>query len=518
MNKSKVQLRWVTLIVIGFISSNQMAVAQIQQIDDPFPICEEEGGQRTVEVAVGGGNKFLVVWNDLRDASEPPAPIYFDIYGILVSRGISTVTEEILISTEHRAVGIYNKPCVAYNEAQNEYFVCWTDNNFLFGQLISETGTLIGDNFVIGPCDEGMVTVTYNSMDVNYLVTYYNGIYLKGLILDHNGEIIVQPFTIRSRAYHQQVAYSSASNEFMVAYYTSETGYRIQARRVSNSGELLGAEINVAAGIGLRYSPTIAYNSKRNEYLIAWYDERNYEQYVSEIWARRYASDGNALTNDYCIVGGEWYLLQPAHLAYNSNRGEYLVSWSRQYEFWHIRFEILGRRLNNIGEPLSNILHFEMGTDHHQNTPRIAFNANDNRYLVVWEQGGSLFDDGLDIYGEFIWGGKYLKHFVNGPQSDDDGSQIGSYGFSLAQNYPNPVHNTTTIHYQLPTVSYVSLKILDINGAVVRTLVNESKQPGYHYVMWDGHDDMGKSVANGVYFYQLEAGDFKQTNKVTVVR
>lgn len=517
MHKYSMNLKWMILLAVGFILSSQMAVAQLQQQDDPFLICGEENGQRTAEVAAGGGNKFLVVWNDLRDASEPPAPIYFDIYGILVSRGISTVTEEILISTEHRAVGIYNKPCVAYNEAQNEYFVCWTDNNFLFGQRVSGTGTLIGNNLVIGPCDEGMVTVTYNSTDVNYLVTYDSGVYLKGMILDQNGEIIVQPFTIRSGAHHQQVAYSRESNEFMVAYYTSEAGYKIQARRISSTGELLDAEITVAAGYSLRYSPTIAYNSKRNEYLLAWYDERNYGQYVSEIWARRYGSDGTALTDDYCIVGGEWHLLQPAHLAYNSNRGQYLVSWSRQYEFYHIRFEILGRRLNNIGEPIGNVVHFEMGTDHHQNTPRVAFNVNDNQYLVVWEQGGSLFDDGLDIYGEFIWGGKYLKHFVNGPQSDDD-SHTGSCGFSLAQNYPNPVHNTTTIQYQLPTAGYVSLKILDINGAVVRALVDEFKQPGHHCSIWDGHDDMGESVTNGIYFYQLQAGDFVTTRKMMVIR
>jgi hypothetical protein len=508
------RFKWIIIFVAGFVLSSQLAVAQLQQKDDPFLICGEEGSQRTVEVTAGGDNKFLVVWNDLRDASEPPPPIYFDIYGILVSQDISTITEEILISLEYRAIGVYNKPCVVYNEAQNEYFVCWTDNNLLFGQRVSETGTLIGNNFVIGPCDEGMITVTYNSTDGNYLVTYDSGGYLKGLILDHSGGIFVQPFTIRAGAHHQQVAYNSVSNEFMVAYYTSVTGYKIQARRVSNSGELMGDEINVAADEGLRYSPTIAYNSKRNEYLIAWYDERNYEEYVSEIWARRYTGDGSAVANDYCIVGGEWNLLQPAHLAYNSNRGEYLISWSRQYEFWYIRFEILGRRLNNIGEPFGNVLHFDMGTDHHQNTPRVAFNAYDNRYLVVWEQGGSLSDDGLNIYGEFIWGRKYLKHFVNGPQSNDD----GSCDFSLVQNYPNPVYNTTMIQYQLPRFSYVTLKILDINGAVVRTLVNEAMQTGYHCIVWDSKDDMGENVANGIYFYQLQAGEIVTTKKMTVIR
>jgi len=94
--------------------------------------------------------------------------------------------------------------------------------------------------------------------------------------------------------------------------------------------------------------------------------------------------------------------------------------------------------------------------------------------------------------------------------------------FSLAQNYPNPFNATTLIRYALPAVSgqqsAVSLKIYNIAGQEVRTLVDEEQAPGYYSVSWDGRDGLGKEVSSGIYFYRLKAGSYTEIRKMVLLK
>ena len=85
--------------------------------------------------------------------------------------------------------------------------------------------------------------------------------------------------------------------------------------------------------------------------------------------------------------------------------------------------------------------------------------------------------------------------------------------FALEQNYPNPFNPTTTINYQLPTTSHVSLKVFDILGREVATLVDRVEQPGYKSVQWSA-----TNVSSGVYLYRLQAGSFLDVKKFALVK
>ncbi len=76
--------------------------------------------------------------------------------------------------------------------------------------------------------------------------------------------------------------------------------------------------------------------------------------------------------------------------------------------------------------------------------------------------------------------------------------------YALYQNYPNPFNPVTTITYQLPSKGNVSLKVYDLLGREVRTLVRAIEEPGVKSVLWDSRDNRGSHVATGVYFYRLE--------------
>ncbi len=90
--------------------------------------------------------------------------------------------------------------------------------------------------------------------------------------------------------------------------------------------------------------------------------------------------------------------------------------------------------------------------------------------------------------------------------------------YALSQNYPNPFNPVTIIQYQIPRTCRVTLKIYNALGQVVRTLVGESKEPGYYNVIWDGKDSLGKEVASGVYFYRFKTNDFVAIRKFLLMR
>ena len=101
------------------------------------------------------------------------------------------------------------------------------------------------------------------------------------------------------------------------------------------------------------------------------------------------------------------------------------------------------------------------------------------------------------------------------PESPKD--QLPS-SFALKQNYPNPFNPVTSIAYDLSSVTYVTLKVYDLLGRHVRTLVNESQIAGSYLAVWDGKDNTGGMVSTGIYLYRLETEQFISTKKMVLLR
>ena len=85
--------------------------------------------------------------------------------------------------------------------------------------------------------------------------------------------------------------------------------------------------------------------------------------------------------------------------------------------------------------------------------------------------------------------------------------------FSLSQNYPNPFNPTTNLEFGISELGFVSLKVFDISGKEVMTLVNEQKDPGYYSVSFNG-----ANLSSGIYFYTIQAGSFVSTKKMTLIK
>ena len=199
-------------------------------------------------------------------------------------------------------------------------------------------------------------------------------------------------------------------------------------------------------------------------------------------------------------------------------------------ERWRVgeRDTIRFKAEDNIGvDSLDIFLSYDGGRSY-QDT--IAFHITDDS-LFAWQITDSLTSDSCQIKVVAYDGGGN----VGVDESDSLFSILPPEGvadqgltpgipkeFSLSQNYPNPFNPATTIRYQLSAVgrprSTVTLRIYNLLGELVRTLVDKEQAPGYYSVVWDGKDNLGEEVSSGVYFYRLKAGGFSQVKKMLLMR
>jgi len=93
------------------------------------------------------------------------------------------------------------------------------------------------------------------------------------------------------------------------------------------------------------------------------------------------------------------------------------------------------------------------------------------------------------------------------------GAELLPERYAVEQNYPNPFNPTTTIRYDLPSAVKVTLKVYDLLGREVATLVNEPQQPGRYQITFNAG-----LLASGVYYYRLDAGGFHSVKKLVLIR
>ena len=90
--------------------------------------------------------------------------------------------------------------------------------------------------------------------------------------------------------------------------------------------------------------------------------------------------------------------------------------------------------------------------------------------------------------------------------------------FKLVRNTPNPFNPVTTVGYHLPSESRVTIRVFDVTGRVVTTLVDGVVEPGRHTVVWNGTNEHGESVGSGVYFCTMETPEYRGSHKMMLLK
>ena len=203
--------------------------------------------------------------------------------------------------------------------------------------------------------------------------------------------------------------------------------------------------------------------------------------------------------------------------------GEYLVLASNPVEFekrYGIKpFDEFSGQLANDGETIS--LQYANGDtlislvyDDRYPWPNSA--DGDGYSLVLKEENAHE-----DLNNAKNWRASKIIHGT--PGKNDDATAIEAQEsspavFCLHQNYPNPFNSVTTIEYVLPMNMYIEMKIFDILGRQVCTLISAEKDAGHHRIIWNGLDDASNQVASGVYLYTLKTMGHTERRKLLLIR
>ena len=162
-----------------------------------------------------------------------------------------------------------------------------------------------------------------------------------------------------------------------------------------------------------------------------------------------------------------------------------------------------------------------------------AFNAATGDILWSFASGGSVNSGAAVVDGVVYWGsgyaslggtpGTHLYAFtvpslkVGSLEGNNLFNEIKNQ-FVLEQCYPNPFNSSTQIRFGIPEAGSVTLKIYNINGELVKTLVDGNMSAGFHQVTWNATDNSGNKISSGIYFYRLTSGTFTQMNKMMLAK
>jgi hypothetical protein len=146
-----------------------------------------------------------------------------------------------------------------------------------------------------------------------------------------------------------------------------------------------------------------------------------------------------------------------------------------------------------------------------------VLNCDDECYIWDWQVGGGDGSPAQFMYDMMQWGG-YTPDCE--PVAVPNTQEAPALSTKLIGARPNPANPSATITYSLAQKGHVSLKVFDVSGRLVRTLVSgvvEASAEPYQMV-WDGKNDAGQSVGSGVFFYQLDAPGYTSAKKLVILK
>lgn len=146
------------------------------------------------------------------------------------------------------------------------------------------------------------------------------------------------------------------------------------------------------------------------------------------------------------------------------------------------------------------------------------FNYIEYAYCEIWYNNKWMSGDGDIVFQTpdgFIIGfiTNNVSAYYSNVVSVEENKNVGISDYSLSQNYPNPFNPSTMIEYKIPESYFVEIKIYDVLGKEIATLVNEYKSKGIYKIQFNTNN-----LPNGVYIYRIKAGEFSETKKMILMR
>ena len=152
----------------------------------------------------------------------------------------------------------------------------------------------------------------------------------------------------------------------------------------------------------------------------------------------------------------------------------------------------------------------------------VMTNSNECIVKTIWfGQSFMYVRDAEHTPGEPVIRNHIMKDIIEwfGTEVDPNITEAAvPFAYNLEQNHPNPFNPSTTIRFDVKERGHVSLKIFNVAGQLVKTLVDGVKEASSYSIPWDGTNNLGAKVASGVYFYKMESVSFSRTKKLVLLR
>ncbi len=490
--------------------------------------------QTTPKIISDGTGGAIITWNDFRVNN------YSDIYAQKINAsGIPQWTANGVSVCS--AVNNQNNPSIVSDGAGGAIII-WQDRrdgNFdIYAQRINENGTAlwtIDGNTICNDINKqenptaasdglGGAIITWQ----DYRSTTDYDIYTQRI--NANGEVqwTANGLTICSSTGNQVYPeiINNNSDEVIITWADVRNGIDpdIYAQRLHNGGTVLWTSNGVAicTAIGLQQFPVLVEDGAGGA-IVTWQDYRSGSY---DVYAQRIEFDGNVLWVTDGVPISEETNAQMSPEITTDGQGGAIITW-RDYRD-NGNQDIYAQRINNNGvvQWTVNGVAVSVSTND-QYTPAITSDGNGGSIITWWDyRNGST----SDIFAQ------QLSHEGQlGVVTDVEGNVSSlQESFILRQNYPNPFNSSTKIRYEIPSSVILSsskddgtnitlrkaqndilviLKVYDVLGNEIATLVDDYKSAGKYEVQWNPDN-----CASGVYFYQLKAGEFIQIKKMILIK
>jgi len=276
-----------------------------------------------------------------------------------------------------------------------------------------------------------------------------------------------------------------------------DANWDITAQFYTNSGELGGnAGVNSGDAAGtVNIWPSIAMNA-RGSSVVVWADTRDGE--AGEIYGQRFDANGQAVGTNFRISTGHGEIMDRPEVAMLDD-GRFMVVWTDSSNVPG-EFRARGRQFDALASPLSEVFVLP----NRDVTSGLSNIATDGAsYYLTW----------LDDRRDEAYLNVFAKKMASFPTSVATSGLNIPGAFELFEAYPNPFNPSTTIEFAVPKASKVTVKVFDILGRQVATLVDASYQPGRYKAVFDaGH------LASGLYLYRIEAAGFRSTRRLLLLK
>jgi hypothetical protein len=465
--------------------------------------------QESPRIATKSDGGFMVVWEDFRNSHSD---IYLKKFN---SNGLSLGDE----SRVNDSLGYVNHglPEIACNDS-GKFVVVWQDEREgldIYGQLFDHLGSPMGGNFKVNAdsgtelhnspsCDistSGDFVVVWSAKEGDVQNVYGRSFLSNGQPKDTCFKINDDNQTVDHLS--PKVSMDSLGN-FMVAWEDKRDGQDgIYLQRYNSNGLKIGSNFPLAGGTksSVRTDPDLDLNHN-GEFAMVWVESE-------KVLAQRYDSSAAPIGSNIVIVDNPSSFPENPQVKL-TNDGYFVVAWTdHRGEGSDIYFQTY---LNDLPHGSNRLVNTDVGNAL-QISPSIDLWSN---YLYSVWMDNRIPGHGFDIFFNTV------NFKVTGVEDREEETDLPEE-FVLHQNYPNPFNPSTIIKFNIQDSKFkipnrTTLKIYNVLGQKVKTLVDELKSAGSYEVIWDGKDDGGKEVVSGIYFYQLKVKDQILTKKMLLLR